>query len=88
MRTIWKYEIPLRQDITLEMPQGAKILSVQTQGDQPVLWAEVVNTKPMETRYFVLVGTGKHVPTYASKFLGTLQFEGGTYVFHLYEWER
>ena len=41
MKTIWKFPVPVNDGNVLEMPEGAKILSVQVQGETPCLWALV-----------------------------------------------
>ena len=41
MLTIFKYPIPIEDHFTLEMPRGAKILTVKIQRENPQLWAMV-----------------------------------------------
>lgn len=101
MKTIYKYPITLQNTFDISMPQGAKILScgvqvtaalpiVGLQGSQnPVLWALVEANAASENRHFVLVATGEPVPDFIpidrATFIGTLQFEGGRFIFHLFE---
>lgn len=84
-KAVWKYPIPLRAAISILMPAGAQVLSLQLQHDEPVLWA-LVDTdteEPPEEREFYLVGTGHPIPNCAGHHIGTFQLHG--LVFHLFE---
>lgn len=51
MKTIWKFPVPTTdQGAVLEMPKGAEVLTVQTQGAEPQLWAVVDPTADTEKR--------------------------------------
>lgn len=85
--TIWKFSLPIDDTMFLSMPAGAKILSVQTQDDEPMLWALVDPKAPTVKRSFVLRGTG-HPMSYedaALPFIGTFQMREGALVFHLFD---
>lgn len=41
MKTIWKFELKVGDKQTVEMPEGAEILTAQFQGDTLCLWALV-----------------------------------------------
>jgi hypothetical protein len=88
MRTIWKYPVPASRRGAVEMPKGAKILTVQMQGDDVCMWAMVDPAAPLERRQFLVVGTGHDIPgADALTYLGTFQpDEGGSpLVFHVFE---
>lgn len=75
--------------IRLDMPDGAKLLSVQEQFGRPALWAEVLPRERMRTYYIHVVGTGHPVSDNTGRFLGTVQFQGGGgLVLHFYEDKR
>lgn len=88
MLTIWKFPIPTSAMIwtngkfKLEMPQDARILCLQVQGDTPCLWAELQSENPPEQRQFAIIGTGHPAPP-AATYVGTWQEE--SFVWHLYE---
>ena len=85
-RTIWKYEIPLQDDITLEMPRGMIPLTVATQLGKICLWAEVDPSQPKEPHHFRLAGTGHPLPEGVRvDYIGTVFVQGGYLVFHLYQ---
>ena len=74
--------------LTISMPDGAKLLTVQTQTGSPVLWA-LVNTKNANIiRAIVTVGTGNPMP-YESidnlQYIGTYQLHGGSFIGHVFE---
>lgn len=85
MKTIWKFPVfgPLRY--TTLMPIGAEILSVQRQGDAVQMWALVDPKAEGEPRTFQSFGTGHPVPDDILKHLGTVQFDGGELIFHVFE---
>ena len=72
------------------MPQGAEILTVQTQGQIPCLWALVDPEAPTELRIIELYGTGDpfHEGSKPRKYIGTCQIKGGESVFHVFEYVR
>lgn len=89
MKTVWKFKIEHAPHQEIEMPQGAQILTVQTQYNVPHLWALVDPEAPREARTFMIVGTG-HVmgnppPDMRLDHVGSYQQQGGAYVFHLFE---
>ena len=82
MRSIWKYPLKVTSAQDIEMPDGARILSVQMQGEQPCLWAEVDPNQVRERRKFFVAATGGPAPERA-QYLGT--FQNGAFVGHVYE---
>ena len=88
MLTIFKYPVPAEDHFTLEMPKGAKILTVQAQRGNPQLWAMVDSETKKEKRYFRLAGTGHPLGDDYLKiinYIGTFQMGNGVLVFHLFE---
>lgn len=86
MATIWKFPIEVTDEISLEMPRGAEILSLHTQHGNPVVWALCDPDQPNETRKLAVFGTGHRVPPNdALKFIGTFLFRRETLVFHVFE---
>lgn len=83
MKTVWKYALESTNQ-TIDMPAGAKILTVQSQYESPVIWALVEPEMPTESRKFVVYGTGHPAPE-AGQYLGTFQIEKGRLVFHVFE---
>ncbi len=88
MKTIWKFETPFENTFTLEMPMGAKIISVQQ--DQktmiPCMWAIVNTDNKIEKRTFELFGTGIFMNEDVNrKYIGTYQYQRGEFVGHIFE---
>lgn len=83
MKQIWKYEFAVQDDVTLSMPRGAKILTVQDQRGAVTMWAEIDPAAPREKRRFRVVGTGESLDPNRLQYLGTAQF--GVLVWHVYE---
>ncbi len=86
MITIWKFGVPTADDFTIDMPRGARILSVQVQGERPFVWALVDDEAPHARRHFEMRGTGHPARDCAAlPFVGTFQLHGGALVFHLFD---
>ncbi len=85
-RTIWKYPIPITDAFTIDMPRGARILSLDTQNGGPTIWALVDPAAEKVPRAFRLFGTGHEVEidTERADFIGTFQVSDGALVFHLF----
>lgn len=85
MRTIYKYLLLLTDSQILHLPSSAKPLSVQLQGEQLCLWAEVPPAGQFVVEKEVvisIVGTGHPLPPGAVHYLGTVQ--QGQFVWHVY----
>lgn len=86
METIWKYELETLDLFDVDMPIGAKPLTVQMQNEKPCLWALVDSGKNKEKRTFSIYGTGHIVNSAQHKiYIGTYQLMDGGLVFHLFE---
>lgn len=69
----------------LELPTGAKILSVQNQHERATLWALVPETASRDAIPICIVGTGHEIVAGAfPDFLGTVQFMDGRLVLHVF----
>lgn len=84
---IWKFGLIVTDYQEVTMPQGAQLLCVQTQGDQPQLWALVDETSLSYCRRTVaMYGTGNPLPSGdLGKYIGTFQMHGGALVFHAFD---
>jgi hypothetical protein len=87
VKRIWKYEFPVLDLYVLQMPEGAKILTVQSKGDAAFIWALV---NPDETvlkpRVLRVIGTGwEFTNSSKCKYLGTIQQKGGELIWHIFE---
>lgn len=86
MTTIWKYEIDIKDKITIKIPKGAAILDIQNQEGQICMWAMVNTERKLEERIFTIYGTGNTIEnTNALMYIGTFQMRKGALVFHLFE---
>ncbi len=86
---IWKYPIPIEDSFEIEMPQGARVLSVDTQDGKPYIWVLVNTSSPKGLRPFRLLGTGHPSDDVGtSRFVGTFQMRNGDLVYHLFDWTR
>jgi hypothetical protein len=85
---VWKYELPMANEFTLELPAQYRILSVQPQFGKYQMW--VLNNAFSEKRpvLFCMVGTGQELPEppTASYFdhLATIKQHDDMIVLHLF----
>jgi hypothetical protein len=88
---IFKYPLtPPRAAISpfdVEMPKGAHVLSVGVQGDdEMVAWALVDPDAEKVVRRFAVYPTGLvEVSPHPGRFIGTVMFERGRLVFHVFD---
>lgn len=92
MKAIYKYRIESDRHEPIEMPKGAKVLSVGMQGTDIFFWAEVDTvTDEKEKRYFIVYETGHRINDELNlKYVGTIVNENTIlittfHVFHIYE---
>lgn len=82
MITIYKYTLLLRDEQSVRLPVGAKVLTAQQQGIDICIWAEVDPKARLAVRKFWIVGTGHPVPSSGACYLSTVQM--GAFVWHVY----
>ena len=86
-QSIWKFELPVEDEVSVEMPRGSRVLSVGVQGVRIFLWALCPTGRvPKEVRRFAIRGTG-HPADGVSRngFIGTVMLHGDALVFHVFE---
>lgn len=84
MRTVYKYVLCLTDEQFVKMPQGAKILSVQVQGDSIYMWAEVdTRGAAIGERIIFCCGTGNPCPPEWATHITSVQH--GPFVWHFYD---
>jgi hypothetical protein len=84
---IFKYKIPVTDEVSLSLPKGATLLSVKEQDDRIVLYAEVNPDEAEMVQYdFRIVGTGHRYEFYRRfyKFLDTVEMYDGKLMFHVF----
>jgi hypothetical protein len=88
MARIWKFEVSITDEFTLDLPYGAVILTVQTQRDTPCVWVAVDPEAPFVTRTFRIFGTGHSFDPDYLRYIGTFQTFDGILVWHLFEYDN
>ncbi len=86
---IYKYELAVVDWQNISLPSGAKILTIQTQGENVCLWALVDPNAENEIRYIEIFGTGHPILSdrgTAREYISTFQLHGGQLVFHAFEY--
>lgn len=87
MKKIFKYELEISDGFEIAMPEGAKILCVQTQRNEPMIWVLVDPENKTVDRHFQVFGTGHELRQTENTlaYIGTFQINSGSLVFHLFE---
>lgn len=86
MREVWKYGVGTFGLFSINMPEGAQILTVGAQHDVGHMWALVDPRAPRVSRTFLLTGTGHEIDgTLTVEYVGTFQQVNGALVWHVFE---
>lgn len=86
MKTIWKYRLDVADEISVEMPVGAKVLTARDQGDDICVWALVDQDQmQMRAKTFIVVPTGRQIDEAGLRYVGTAYVRGGMLIFHIFE---
>lgn len=86
MKRVYKYPLEVNDEVSVYMPKGARVLSVQVQDGRPCLWAECNPDGESVLRTFLIRGTGHPIDDEIEKeYIGTIQMCEGLIVFHVFE---
>ncbi len=81
---IFKYNLPIKPDITIQIPSNSKFLSLQVQDGIPVIWFLVYEENPLTNMHISVYGTGQEINQGNIKlYIGTIQV--GSFVWHFFE---
>ncbi len=84
MITIWKYALEVQDTQWIELPRGAKALSVAVQDEVPCLWCQVDTEAVQDSVLVITHGTGHPMKKDNMRFIGTYQLDGGSFVGHVF----
>ncbi len=87
MKQIWKYNIKT-EDFQLEIPKDGRVISIDNQVGQGVMYVLVDPKAEKTKRKFVVRETGKDISDadlMTQQYLGTLMLLKDQYVIHLFE---
>jgi len=86
---VWKYDVPSKNEFTLDLPTGYEVLSVQSQRGKLQMWVRHDTDRAKEPVKFCLVGTGMQLPAVDDdqwlRHAATIQGMDGHIVLHLFE---
>lgn len=85
MKTIFKYELQIDDEQSIEMPKDAEIISLQVQHGVPCIWAIVDTDKEKESRVFHTYGTGQKFYPKGAQFVGTYLIHQDRLVYHVFD---
>jgi hypothetical protein len=82
MQTVYKYGIPVGDDVIISMPTNARPLSVGMQGETMYVWALVNPTEDNTLFRFSVRGTGHQLRGDEGEFINTVF--AGRFVWHVF----
>jgi hypothetical protein len=88
MLKVYRYEVPIEDSFTLELPLTGRFLAFQAQGGRPQIWMLVDPEDKRTIEWeFRLIGTGHPIgePESNLVYRGTCQMREGGLVWHLFE---
>ena len=89
-KVVWKYDVPIREHFTLELPLGTEILHFSLQYGEAKLWVLVdpliFLTEEKVERKFLLAGTGRDINEGGLKYIGTIKMVEEKLIYHLFEY--
>lgn len=86
-QVIYKYELRFLGDFNLEIPIGARVISIQNQHNKPIMWVLCDPKAEIESRKFrvILTGEKRKSSDLEGQFIGTFQLYEGDFVGHVFE---
>ena len=87
MKVIHKYRIDITREQEVLMPIGSTILSAENQDRCLCVWAMADPDAPPVTRRFLVIGTGHRFESGVIggfQFVGTVLFDDGEFVWHVF----
>lgn len=86
---IYKYEIPIKDEFVIDLPDHSRILTFQMQNDRPFIWCLVNPYRQIIEQKFKLYGTGQQIFDVNNlDYIGTVQWLehlcGNTFIWHLF----
>lgn len=95
MRTIYRYVLGRSShfikrpttSVILQMPIGAKCISLQWVGEELSIFAIVDTERDTELRTFRIIGTGQdaNILSYEDEYIGSISVLNGTYMYHIFD---
>ena len=87
MKRIFKYQLVVTDSQEITLPVNSKILSVQNQNEEIVLYALVDDKIVLTRKHKIIIhGTGHEADDIvAFNFIGTVSMHGSRLIFHVFE---
>jgi len=84
MRVVFKYPLINKgKAYEIQVPEGAWPCHYELIEATPVIWYEVETTRSLQTRKFILIGTGWNIPE--GNWEHRVTFRMDLFIWHLYE---
>ncbi len=84
---IWKYQLAIEGEQAIEVPEGARFLSLIEQNERPTLYFLVDPQRHKATLTVGMLGTGQPAPDNlvdCAQYLGTVSTVAGRFVWHVF----
>ena len=87
MQKIYKYDIPVTDDFTIDLPTPNKILDVQVQNGSPVMWVLHNTADLIVPNKFCIIGTGNPIDRNMDNFKHVGSFQNDPFVWHVFKYK-
>lgn len=77
---IWKWTLDMVNSQVINVPAGAKLLTVQMQNSDPQIWALCDEHAEKVPRRIAIYGTGNPIPDEPGEYIATFQMHHGALV--------
>lgn len=84
MSTIWKYELPIQDQFTLDIPNAARILHAELIDQKPTIWVLVDPVENLLRWHFIGIGTGHSLPADPGDHISSFAMHKGQFAYHVF----
>jgi hypothetical protein len=83
---VWKFAVEAEEELILDLPKTAKVLTVRTQYGKPHVWVMLDPEEKRIRRIFNVIPTGITFDARALSYVGTFEVNAGhSLIFHVFE---
>ena len=84
MSTIWKYELPIGDQFTIDIPNAGRIVHAEVIDNKPFIWVLVDESEGLLRWHFTGYGTGYKMPADPGNHVKTFVMSEGKFVYHVF----
>ena len=83
---VWKFAVAAEEELILDIPKSAQVLTVRTQYGKPHVWILLDPEEKKVRRIFNVIPTGVTFDARSLSYIGTFEVSAGqSLIFHMFE---